>query len=469
MKKRCSGSKHVYSTKLSPNEQIFLYSSYLGKVPIDGAIVVNGKVKAFSKVGDIRIKVLNAIEHNINPDVCYPLQYLDSLDCVTIDLAVNRAIAYILLHMRLKLKSDEGDKIKAKMHQMENENDENIKTIIFEIAKENDVLDVLSVNENNDDDFVQEKYRKAFAKLLQINSYVDIWFNTHRYVDFLSEIVKRKGINDDNLLISVANVRDLDNAFWNGSYMTYGDGDVLFYPLVAPDVIAHELTHGLIQSTADLKYQGESGALNESFADIAATSFEFFLYDKHEDNIKHINDMLGKPDWQIGEDNVRKGDNLRNMENPENGMSPQPSTYGGKYWVNTSSQEDNGGVHTNSGVCNRLFYLVTCALQSKKQDIFASFELFYTTLCMLVSKSDYADLAKCLMKVSQERDVKDIVEKNLKKLNIPLINVKNQPPLGSNSIPTYPQYPPPQYPNYPLPHYPPPQYPNYPLPHYPLE
>lgn len=440
-RKRCSGAKHVYSTKLSPEERVCLYSAYLGKVDIPGAIVVNGKVKANSDVNGIRIKIVDAVQHHLNPDICYPLRYLDSLDCVTIDLYKNRAVAYILLHLRLYLGSEEPEKVKAKIAQMEkdNENDETFKAMNVEVATQHNVVDVLSVNENNTK-FVQDKYRDAFAKLLIMNSYVDIWFNTHRYVDFLSEIVKRKGINDDNLLLSVANVRGLDNAFWNGSYMTYGDGDVLFYPLVAPDIIAHELTHGLIQSTADLKYQGEPGALNESFADIAATSFEFFLYHNHEDNMKHINDMLGKPDWKIGEDNIRSGDNLRSMERPEDGMYPQPSVYEGRYWVNTHSSDDNGGVHTNSGVCNHLFYLVTNDLGSKGKDIFASFELFYATLCMMVSKSDYADLARCLIDRAKERDEEDVVVKNIRKLRIPMTKVP--PPISRPPTPM-PQAPPP--------------------------
>jgi len=471
-RKRCTGVKHSYSTKLSPEEQVFLYSSYLGKVPISGAVVVNGKVRASSDVGGIRIKVLDAVQHDLNPDICYPLRHLDSLDCVTIDLDMNRAVAYVLLHLRLCLGSDEGDKIKTKMTQMENEHDDKFIKMAFDLAEKQGISDVLGVVENNSDKIVQEKYRDVFAKLLVINSYVDIWFNTHRYVDFLSEVVKRKGINDDNLLLSVANVNGLDNAFWNGSYMTYGDGDVTFYPLVAPDIVAHELTHGLIQSTADLKYQGESGALNESFADIAATSFEFFLYRNHEDNIRHINDMLGRPDWKIGEDNMREGDNLRDMENPEQGISPQPSVYGGKYWVNPHSSDDNGGVHINSGVCNRLFYLVTTGLQTEKnRDIFSSFELFYATLCTMVSKSDYADLAKCLMEKARECDAEEIVEKNLSILHIPLRSQPNSrpstpmpnPPPPSPSMP--PSSPPPSRFPLPLPRFPSPQ--TIPLPRFP--
>ncbi len=100
----------------------------------------------------------------------------------------------------------------------------------------------------------------------------------------------------------------MDNAFWNGVFMAYGDGNVAFKPLAqALDVAAHEMTHGVIQHTVNLEYRGESGALNESFADVFAA-------------------MVDRDDWQLGEDVIKSlglfpSGALRDMAHPHNGVS----------------------------------------------------------------------------------------------------------------------------------------------------
>ncbi len=137
-----------------------------------------------------------------------------------------------------------------------------------------------------------------------------------------------------------------DNAFWDGQRITYGDGSTIFYPLTSLDVCAHEIGHGVCGSSAKLRYQGESGAINEGLSDIWAACVEHFA-------------SPNKQIWLIGEDISRSGIPLRNMSNPNYGLSPQPDTYGGTYWVNPNSYYDNGGVHTNSGVLNYWFYLIS--------------------------------------------------------------------------------------------------------------
>ena len=112
------------------------------------------------------------------------------------------------------------------------------------------------------------------------------------------------------------------------------------------DVMSHELTHGIINETADLVYQGESGALNESFSDIFGT------------NVKRLamgEDDSGKPKWSwvVGEDWFP----IRDMSNPN--AYKQPDTYQGEFWIDTSSSLDNGGVHINSGVQNFWYALLT--------------------------------------------------------------------------------------------------------------
>lgn len=127
--------------------------------------------------------------------------------------------------------------------------------------------------------------------------------------------------------------------------MSYGMGDgVNLKPLVGLDVEGHEFTHLVVDNNGNggLTYQGESGALNESFADIFGTCVEFYT---------GVN-----PDWNISEDVMIGQPYMRSMSNPNGGQ--QPDTYNGQYWVNPSSSQDNGGVHTNSGVQNFWFYLL---------------------------------------------------------------------------------------------------------------
>ncbi len=137
--------------------------------------------------------------------------------------------------------------------------------------------------------------------------------------------------------------RNYNNAFWSGSQMVYGDGDgTTFIPLSgALDVIAHELTHAVTDTTADLIYQNESGAINESMSDIFGTLVEY-----------HFNN---NPDWQIGEDiytPATAGDALRSMEDPT--LYGDPDHYSNRY----TGTQDNGGVHWNSGISNKAAYLL---------------------------------------------------------------------------------------------------------------
>jgi Zn-dependent metalloprotease/chitodextrinase len=134
------------------------------------------------------------------------------------------------------------------------------------------------------------------------------------------------------------------NAFWDGSRMTYGDGDGVNYgPLVSLDIVGHEITHGVTEYTANLVYSYQSGALNESFSDIFGESIEKYA--------------SGTNDWLMGDDIGAGGSGgaLRSMSNPN--AYGDPDTYLGTYWYTGSG--DNGGVHYNSGVQNKWFYILS--------------------------------------------------------------------------------------------------------------
>lgn len=129
------------------------------------------------------------------------------------------------------------------------------------------------------------------------------------------------------------------NAFWNGQFMTFGDGNATINPLVSVDIVGHEIAHGLTTFTADLIYSYESGALNEAFSDIFGNMIEYYA-------------KPATASWNLGED---IGYIIRNMANPK--AYGDPNCYLGQYYYIGTA--DNGGVHTNSGVLNYWFYLTS--------------------------------------------------------------------------------------------------------------
>jgi thermolysin len=143
-----------------------------------------------------------------------------------------------------------------------------------------------------------------------------------------------------------------NNGFWNGNEVVLGDGDgVLNGPNVSVDWLGHEWTHALTQYTANLVYNGESGALNESFSDVFGCLIERFTYGENSNT------------WKIFEKTLTPriaGDVERDMESPHRGRNngytsdDQPDHYSERY----RGTGDNGGVHVNSGIPNKAFHLV---------------------------------------------------------------------------------------------------------------
>lgn len=149
---------------------------------------------------------------------------------------------------------------------------------------------------------------------------------------------------DDNgtvLLSYVHYLENWSNAQWSGDRMQYGDGSVNGNPYLGLDIVGHEISHGVTQWAAGLIYQGESGALNESFSDIFGNAIE------------HYADS-NRAEWLVGEQCFNT---LRDMSNPNEYNNPD--TYEGVYWASTTQGAfDNGGVHINSGVQNYWYYLL---------------------------------------------------------------------------------------------------------------
>jgi len=124
-----------------------------------------------------------------------------------------------------------------------------------------------------------------------------------------------------------------ENAFWDGSAMTFGDGQNTFYPLVSLDVSAHEVSHGFTEQNSGLIYNGKPGGLNEAFSDMAGEAAEFY--------------MKGSNDWLVGKDIFKGNGALRYMNNP---------TQDGRSIDNQSNYYSGMDVHYSSGVYNKAFY-----------------------------------------------------------------------------------------------------------------
>ncbi len=201
-----------------------------------------------------------------------------------------------------------------------------------------------------------------------------LWCLGKTYDFFYSEFSRNSYDNAGASMIAVVRYAKtagtpMANAFWNGTFMGFGNADRLAGAL---DVIGHEMTHAVVEKTSDLVYEGQSGALNESFADIFGEGTEW--------------KVAGSSDWKIGTNLITMGV-LRDMVVPENHAQPSRMSN----FVRTS--EDHGGVHINSGIPNRAFYLLVEGLPGGGIGRQKAHQIFYRTLTTKLSKnSDFQDL-----------------------------------------------------------------------------
>jgi thermolysin len=174
--------------------------------------------------------------------------------------------------------------------------------------------------------------------------------------EYVQNILGKNSFDDDGAFLR-SNIHvgeNYVNAYWDGSTLNFGDGDnAISGPLTVLDVTAHEYGHAITQHTSNLTYAYESGALNEAYSDIFGTVVEF--YGQPDGTSSYPDASAGKSDWLIGEDCWLSRTALRDMKDPR--RYGQPSLYlGDKWYIKTN---DHGGVHTNSGVANFAFYLLS--------------------------------------------------------------------------------------------------------------
>ncbi len=210
--------------------------------------------------------------------------------------------------------------------------------------------------------------------------------------DFYDQVFARNSLDDQGMpMVSSVHVgKNLNNAFWTGEQMAYGDGDGKLFTRFTRsiDVVGHELSHGVIAYTADLLYENESGALNEHFADV------FGMLTRQW----HTKTDAVSSDWLVGKDIMgpaAKARSLRTFKaekafenDPYFGTDPQPKHLRDIF----KDRSDNGGVHINSGIPNHAFFLFAAALKGNAWDTAGS--VWYATLLQLASDAKFVDMVQ---------------------------------------------------------------------------
>jgi bacillolysin/thermolysin len=238
------------------------------------------------------------------------------------------------------------------------------------------------VDPNNDNNFNDNQRLKA-----AVDAH---YFSREVYSIYKSRYNRNSFDNLGGTLINVLHYNiNYNNAFWNGSFMTYGDGDGSRYSNLAGgfDVIAHEMTHGVTEKTANLIYELQSGALNEAVSDIFAV-------------------IADSSNWLLGEDVYTPsiaGDALRNIQDPHNGQTIndpdwQPAHMNEFVVLANDDKHDNGGVHINSGIINKSFYNLATAIGRTKGGL-----IWYRALTVyLTNNSQFVDARNACLSAAKD-------------------------------------------------------------------
>ncbi len=230
----------------------------------------------------------------------------------------------------------------------------------FRLRELRNNIRIETYNMNNTDTYSQTDFVDNDNNWIEHNNEnrddaaLDAHWGTEIVYDYFNQVHARSSFdNGGSPLLSYVNANLIemgyennDNAFWDGNRMTFGRGTSL-NPLTSLDICSHEIAHGMTESTARLAYRKESGAINEALSDIWAACIEAWVAPE-------------KQRWMLGED---LGVPIRSMNNPN--LFGQPDTYLGTNWFNINSciphprNNDYCGVHTNSGVINYWFFLLS--------------------------------------------------------------------------------------------------------------
>jgi Zn-dependent metalloprotease len=243
------------------------------------------------------------------------------------------------------------------------------------------VIKIIDINENKLD--YNKYYDISFLRTLKpvvsdihTHSYTnDILAYSYEYINFLKEY----NIKFQYPELYILTGAEFENAFWNETYLTLGNGiKSRSRPFASAAIIGHELTHAVIQSMNKLHYIGESGSLNESYCDIFGVMFESYLIEKNRTGIG----------FEFGNEIYVDGHSMRSFIDPN--KCGQPCSVSDKMFY--KGRSDHGGVHINSGITNHLFYRLQIHL-----DKCNTFEIFLNVLNKLKNDSTFNDFKKLII------------------------------------------------------------------------
>jgi Zn-dependent metalloprotease len=249
--------------------------------------------------------------------------------------------------------------------------------------------------------------------------------------DFYRDILNRNSIDNNGMRLDgyVHFDRGYNNAFWNGRQMVFGDGDgILFTDFTASlDVIAHELTHGVTEFSAGLEYHNQSGALNESMSDVFGSLVKQWTLSQTAD----------QADWLIGAEIFTPGvdaDALRSMkapgtayDNDDFGRDPQPDHMSKFMQLPDTDEGDWGGVHINSVIPNKAFYLTAINIGGFAWE--ASGQIWYEALKASSPTTDFQAFADTTYAKAADHGLaaQQAVHSAWKDVGIKITGVPNRP------------------------------------------
>jgi Zn-dependent metalloprotease len=213
--------------------------------------------------------------------------------------------------------------------------------------------------------------------------------------DFYKQVLDHNSIDGRGMRLDgyVHRGVDFNNAFWDGREMVFGDGDERLFTdfTKSVDVIAHELTHGVTEFAAGLEYHNQSGALNESISDVFGSLVKQWS----------LQQTAADADWLIGAEVFTPGvgaDALRSMKAPGRaydspifGKDPQPDHMSKFVHLPDTDEDDNGGVHINSGIPNKAFYLTAMGIGGFAWE--APGHIWYEALKASTAKTQFQEFA----------------------------------------------------------------------------
>jgi len=213
--------------------------------------------------------------------------------------------------------------------------------------------------------------------------------------DFYDKVFNRDSVDGKGMRLDgyVHYGSDFNNAFWDGREMVFGDGDGVIFTdfTLSLDVIAHELTHGVTEFTANLEYHKQSGALNESISDVFGSLVKQWS----------LGQTAAEANWLIGEDIFTPdigADALRSMKDPGHAYNnpqlgkDQQSDHMDRFVVLPDTEPgDWGGVHYNSGIPNKAFYLTAIAIGGNAWE--APGHIWYESLLASNDRTQFQEFA----------------------------------------------------------------------------